>query len=146
MTIDAALKKYSVGTELFVIKEMVIRWNTMRFDNSNVVCGKYVVIELDNSSLWGSNKVSILKAVDLPKGTKNYPKNLHSFLKEFHCFTSKTDAEVWKILELQDLEQKVNNHITLLKEKTLKKIKNIKQNKKFDNYIEKYPEVFLRIV
>lgn len=139
------IEKSNLGDTVYVVKPMLIRWNSMRFEHTSIVCAKYVVVLPKDVGFWG-NTDNMLKAIDLPDGTKNYPSYISSSDKEYQCFYTPEEAEVWKVLELQDLEHQVDEHIATLKEKTKKKIKQLKQKEKFDEYLEKYPDKFLKVM
>ena len=134
-----------VGTIVYVIKHIVVQWESMRFDNTGIICGEYIVTERETQNLWSTND-NYLKAVNLPRGTKQYVTNLFSTNNEYNCFLTREEAEVWKVLELKQLEERVDAYIKTLKEKTEKKIKKIKIEANFEEYLEKYPEVFLKVI
>lgn len=134
-----------VGTIVYVIKQITVQWESMRFDNTGIICGEYIVTERETQNLWSTND-NYLKAVNLPRGTKQYVTNLFSTNNEYHCFLTREEAEVWKVLELKQLEDRVETYIKTLKEKTEKKIKKIKIEANFEEYLEKYPEVFLKVI
>lgn len=134
-----------VGTIVYVIKQITVQWESMRFDNTGIICGEYIVTERETQNLWSTND-NYLKAVNLPRGTKQYVTNLFSTNNEYQCFLTREEAEVWKVLELKQLEERVDSYIKLLKEKTEKKIKKIKIEANFEEYLEKYPEVFLKVI
>ena len=60
--------------------------------------------------------------------------------------TKTKDAEVYKVLEFQTLEDKVDAYIDQLKEKTAKKLKKLKHQEKLEDYILKYPESFIKVM
>lgn len=146
MTVNEALDKFPSNTKLYVIKTLNIRWNAMRFENTSIVSAEYIVLESENTALWGSNKSNILSATNLPEGTKNFLSTIDRFSKGYVCFTSKEEAEVWKILELQNMNSLVDDYIIQLKRKTDLKIKKLKHQEKLDEYLIKYPEVFLKVM
>ncbi len=146
MKVRDIIDKTSVGDEVFVVRPMNIQWKSMRFENTSIVYAKYVVSEDITPGLWGTNAKNILKAIYLPEGTKQYPPYLRSDNIEYQCFKTKEEAEVWKVIELQQLEKQVEQHIQELLEKTQKKIKKIKIEENFDKYFEKYPEKFLKVM
>lgn len=146
MLVRDILDKVSIGDEVFVVKPIKIRWESMRFDHTNIIYAKYVVIEQMTPGLWGTNSTNFLRVVDMPSGTKQYVTNIFSNNTEYRCFLTKEEAEVWKVLELQNLESIVDEHIKTLREKTQKKIKKIKLEEQFESYLEKYPDTFLKVM
>lgn len=143
MKIVDALDKFADGTILYIVKEIDIRWDTMRILNTTIVPAKYVV-DSEETSLWAP--VKHLKRLELPKGTGHYIDKIYSSNKEYRCFQTETEAEVWKVIELQGLDNKVDDYIETMKHKVKKKIKSIKQHEQFDNYLTKYPEQFLKVI
>jgi uncharacterized protein (DUF885 family) len=80
-----------------------------------------------------------------PDGTKKY----HEFFKSdktYHCFLTKEEAIAWKLVELNNLEQVVEDHLEMLKVKTKKKLSALKKKIKFDEYLKKYPDQVLKVV
>ena len=146
MKVSEILDKTSIGDEVYVIRPIIIRWNSMRFENTSITYARYHVVEESNPSLWGSNASNMLKVSYLPMGTKQYPVQLCRDNLEFQCFKTKEEAEVWKVLELQRLESHVEKYIAEMLEKTKKKIKKIKVEESFDEYMEKYPEMILKVL
>jgi hypothetical protein len=146
MKVRDILDRVDVGTEIFVVKPVVIRWESMRFDYTKIVFAKYVVVENTSTGLWGTNSENFLKVVDMPEGTKQYTPNIMSNNIDYNCFLTKEEAEVWKVIELHNLEKVVDDHIKTLREKTQKKIKKIKVDECFETYLEKYPDAFLKVM
>lgn len=146
MRVSEIIDKVSSGDLVYVVSPMNIRWNSMRFEQTSIVYATYVVVESESVDLWGNHRTTYLKIVDSPVGTKNYPRTLSNGHDEYQCFKTKEEAEIWKIIELQDLEKRVNHHIELIKEKTSKKIKSLKRKERFDEYMEKYPDKFLKVL
>ena len=143
MTISTALDKYEDGKILYVVKEIDIRYDTMRFLNTTIQPAKYVV-DSEGTTLWAP--VKHLIKLDSPDGTGQYLPKLSSTDIQYRCFQTEREAEVWKVLELQGLSEKVDKHINEMRSKTLKKIKKIHQAEKFEYYLEKYPEEFLKVM
>lgn len=143
MRISDALDKFDDGQTLYVVKEIDIRWDTMRFLNTTITPATYA-ITISGSTLWDSRKV--LTKVNLPSGTGQYSDKLTSSATKYRCFKTQKEAEVWKIIELHQLEDKVEKHIDDMKKKTKNKIKKLHQKEKFDEYLEKYPEEFLKVI
>jgi len=142
------LQRASIGDKVYVVKPMEIRWKTMRFESTNIIYGTYVVAEVNNNGLWsGQPQLKMcLKATHLPKGTLSYPKSIMNFEKYFQCFFSTKEAEIWKVVELQSLEAKVEAHIEEMRRKTLTKLKKLKQKEKLEHYLQKYPEQFIKVL
>ena len=143
MTATEAIANYPVYTEFFVIKEIDIRWGSIRFYNTTIEPATYVVAPTPDPTFYGVNKQLI--KVASPDGTGLYPQNF-SVDKTLHCFLSAKEAEVWKVLELQGLDDIVEQHMEQLKLKTTKKLKTLKKKIKIDEYIEKYPEELLKVL
>ena len=143
MTPTEAINKYDIGTTFYVIKEVDIRWGSIRFYNTNIIPAVYISYPSEELSLYGNN-VQLIK-VDSPKGTKNYPDNFFKDEK-FHCFLTAKEAEVWKIVELQGLDKIVENHLEELKKKTTKKLKDLKKTINLDYYMDKYPDELLKVL
>jgi len=141
--VDKILKKSDLGDTIYVVKPITIRWQTPSFDNTNVVCAKYTVVE-QILSFWNKPE-KILAAYDLPRGTKRFNKCIYNYDRFYQCFFSAEEAEIWKIMELQQFETMVNQHIEIIKTHANKKIKKIKQQK-FNERIEKFPETVLKIM
>lgn len=147
MNVRDIVDKNAIGTHIYVVKPMRISWGSMRFENTNIVYATYVVVESGGTpGLWGTNVSPILKPVDLPEGTKKFPTFLNRNDDEYQCFLTPEEAEIWKVIELQDLEDKVVKHIELMKDKTKRKIKKLKQKERLDDYFQKYPEKFLKVM
>jgi len=136
------LKNAHIDDMIYVVKPIIIRWNSLRFDNANIIYATYIVEQAQNGVL--ENKC--LKFITRPTGTKNYDREINNNNSEYQCFLTPEEAEVWKVLELQEIEDKVENYISTLREKTLNKIKKIKQKEKLSEYLEKYPSVFLKVL
>jgi hypothetical protein len=141
--ISDAVEKYEDGKILYVVKEIDIRWDTMRFLNTTITPAKYVV-DSEGATLWAP--VKHLRKIDSPKGTGLYSDKLSSTDTQYRCFQTPKEAEVWKVIELQNLETKVDEHLEEMKKKTKNKIKKLKQKEQFDDYLEKYPEEFLKVM
>jgi hypothetical protein len=146
MNVGDIVNKANPGDEVFVVQPMIVRWGSMRFENTAIVQATYVVGDDPDNGLWGNNRTHHLKAKELPTGTKKFPQRIYTNDHDFQCFFTREEAEVWKIIELQDLEQKVEDHIIELKKKTQKKIKTLKRKEKLDEYLEKYPEKFIKVL
>lgn len=143
MKLTDALDKYEDGRILYVVKEIDIRWDSMRFLNTTITPAKYVV-DSEGTTLWAP--VKNLRKIDSPAGTGSYSSKLTASDKQYRCFLTEKEAEVWKVIELQGLEEKVDKHIEDMKIKTKKKIKKIHQAEQFEEYLEKYPEQFLKVI
>ena len=143
MKISDALDKYEDGKVLYVVKEIDIRWDTMRFLNTSITPAKYVVSS-EGTTLWAP--VKSLRQIEAPKGTKNYLGKLDTKNVEYRCFQTEKEAEVWKVIELQSLEETVDEHLAEMRKKTKAKIKKLKQKEQFEDYLEKYPEEFLKVM
>ena len=143
MTPTEAVTKYDIGTTFYVIKEVDIRWGSIRFYNTAIVPATYVSYPAAELSLYGDN-IQLIK-VDSPKGTKNYPDNFYTD-ETLHCFLTAKEAEVWKIIELQGLDKMVSDHLAELEIKTTKKLKELKKTINIDHYIDKYPEEMLKVL
>lgn len=146
MKVIEMLSKTSIGDEVFVVQPMIVRWESMRFENTNIVYARYVVSERTNGGLWGTNAENWLVAVDMPEGTKKYPQHILMDDPVFQCFKTPEEAEIWKVIELQGLEKKVDDHIVALREKTQKKITKLKATENLEKYFTKYPETFLKVI
>lgn len=144
MTVSDVLKKYPIDTKIFVIKKIKIHWSSIRFDNTNITPATFVIAYDQNQSFF--NSLTILKLIDSPLGTKSYHTRLTGHADEYECFKTQEEAEIWKIMELQTLEQLVNDHIDSIKIKTEKKLKAIKTKEKLDEYIQKYPDLVLKVM
>lgn len=146
MLVRDILDRVQVGDVVFVVKPIKIRWESMRFDNTNIIFATYTVKNQLSLGLWGTNSSNYLTVTDCPAGTKQYMTNIFSNNNEYQCFLTREEAEVWKVLELQNLESMVDDHIKTLREKTQKKIKKIKLDEHFESYLEKYPDTFLKVM
>lgn len=132
---------YDFGTEVYVVKKIDIKWNTMRFYNTDIKPTKYIVAESKDQSFFTPPK--ILKKEELGN---NHPTELKMYDTDYESFLSEKEAEIWKIVELQGLDDLVNEHIESLKQKTENKLKKLKKSLKLDEYIEKYPETVLKVI
>ncbi len=143
MTVSQAISNYDIGTKFYVIKEIDIRWGSIRFYNTGITPATYVSYPAAELSLYGDN-TQLIK-VDSPQGTKNYPDN---FFKDesLHCFLTAKEAEVWKVVELQGLDDMVAEHLVELEKKTTKKLKDLKKKINIQDYIDKYPDELLKVL
>lgn len=139
MLISEMLKKVSVGDEVYVLKPLNIKWKTMRFESTNILFATYVVEQHRVTGLC-------LQAKHRPKGMLSFPTTMTGLYSEYQCFFTQEEAEVWKVVELQSLEDKVERHIAEMREKTLNKLKKLKQKEKLEHYLQKYPEHFIKVL
>lgn len=147
MTISEAVDKFPIGTIVYVIKELNVKWATMRFENTNIVCVEYMVSSPERySALFGTHATNVLSTDRFPRGAGNYNRYLERGTKGYLAFKTREEAEIYKILELTKIEEKVNEYIDTLKKKSENKIKQIKKIEKLSEYLEKYPEVFLKVM
>ena len=143
------LKKISVGSEVYVVKPILIRWSSMRFENTNIIFATYILEEKIRKNFLNGNDCIFhqLKSIEKPKGTLNYPDIIYSNgSSNFKFFLTKEEAEIWKVIELQSLENQVEEYIKEMRKKTLKKIKSLKRKEKLNSYLEKYPEKVLKVL
>lgn len=142
------INKASVGDKVYVVKQTVIRWNTMRFENTNIIYGTYIVEERLHKNHNGTTIINrYLSSIDLPKGTKTYSSVISERITdEYQCFFTPEEAEIWKVVELQDLEKKVEDHIEKMRLKTIAKIKKLKQKEKLALYLDKYPDQVIKVL
>lgn len=146
MNLAEILNVSEIDDIVYVVKTIKINWTHMIFNSTKVVVAEYKVEPFNDPSLWGAHRSNHLVYSKLPEGTKNYPSYFNIDHNEYQFFKTQKEAEIWKILELQDLENKVNEYITKLQEKTNKKIKSLKKSEQLDEYIEKYPEIILKVI
>ena len=147
MKVSEIFEYAKVGDYVYVVKPIFIRWSTMRFENTKIVYGTYVVDEPPATTFWNNTDCS-LTAVNLPTGTKKFSTSLSVYgpTNLYECFLTPEEAEVWKIIELQNLEQKVEEYIEQLNKKTQNTIKKLKNKEKLEAYLEKYPEAILKVI
>lgn len=144
MTVSETLEKYPLDFEIYVIKKMKIHWNSIRFDNTSVEPAKFIIAPKSVQTFYSMN--TILLNSDTSK-YNNYNKWIDEKNdSEYECFLTAEEAEIWKILELQELDTLVNTHIESIKKKAEKKIKSIKAKQNLDEYIQKYPELILKVM
>jgi len=143
LKISEAVDKYEDGKILYVVKEIDIRWDTMRFLNTTITPAKYVV-DSEGTTLWAP--IKHLVKIESPDGTGQYSSKIGSKDTSYRCFQTEKEAEVWKVIELQNLEEKVDEHLEEMKKKTKNKIKKMKQKEQFEDYLDKYPEEFLKVM
>jgi hypothetical protein len=77
--------------------------------------------------------------------TKKFPKILDwEYEEKYFCFLTEEEAIVWKLLHIQEMQQKVMNSLKTTVESMNKKFKRLNIQKKIQNYSDKYPEHFLK--
>lgn len=145
MLASEILEKTKIGDKIFVIKPIEINWKNIRFSNTSITYAEYIVSDSVDVGFW-SNSFNILKCIHTNEGTKNYPNFITNKDLTYQCFFTAKDAEVYKVLEFQTLEDKVDAYIEQLKEKTAKKLKKLKHTEKLEDYILKYPESFIKVM
>ena len=145
MLASEILEKTKIGDKIFVIKPIEINWKNIRFSNTSITYAEYIISTSVDVGFW-SNNSNVLKCIQTNEGTKNYPDIITSNNTLYQCFFTAKDAEVYKVLELQTLEDKVLAYIEQLKEKTAKKLKKLKHQEKLEDYILKYPESFIKVM
>lgn len=148
MLVREIIDKASYGDKIYVIKPITIRWSSMRFENTNIVYATYILNEQEHMSPYGGNTIHrSLKSIDQPKGTKTFPTVITTTMStDFQCFFTPEEAEIKKILELKDLEKNVEDYINELRQKTVNKVLQLKQNERLTEYLTKYPEHFIKVL
>lgn len=147
MTITETVDKFPIGTIVYVIKELNVKWATMRFENTTIICVEYIVSSPERySALFGTHATNVLSTDNFPKGAGNYHRYIERGTKGYLAFKTREEAEIYKILELETIQEKVDDYIETLKKKSENKIKQIKKIEKLSEYLDKYPEVFLKVM
>jgi len=143
MTAQEAIGKYEIGTKLYVFSEVDIRWESIRFYNTGLEPSVYI-IDWYNEPNFYSSSLQLIR-IYAPDGAKRMHKNF-SVDEKYHCFLTREEAEAWKIVELNGLEERIESHLETLKIKTKKKLSSIKKKIKFDEYVEKFPSEVLKVI
>lgn len=130
----AESKKRADGSSIYAVIKVDIKWASMRFYNTAIDVARYSIVH-DKCLILENGSSKFLNRIDHTNSAANM---------EF--FTTLEEAECFKILELNEIEKKVDEHISDLRSKTLRKLKKLKEKEKLDEYIQKYPHHMLKVV
>lgn len=128
-----------IGDELFATKSIDIKWGSMRFYNAHIEPVTYTV--------RNDKKLDISYR---PKGVGGFPtpidQRIYTNLSNLYLFSTKEEAEIWKLLEWNNIEERANEHFEEQRKKIHTKIKKIKHTEKLNDYIEKYPDKLIKVM
>jgi hypothetical protein len=148
MELYNALETMNVGDFVFVACEttMYFDLDVIRFDNiKETSVAKYMIdTDKNNNDPLLRERLVFVKN-DNRKETKKFPKILDwEYEEKYFCFLTEEEAIVWKLLHIQEIQQKVMNSLKTTVESMNKKFKRLNIQKKIQNYSDKYPEHFLK--